>query len=128
MGFLQGKMRSMNFVDVSIQFPVEVSEEDPNPDSNIVPKERPNHPRLEQMWVIIWSRPSGIVLNKQAGMVRGELGKALESIERHVPGRPSLSNYVVVPCAFMLINCRQIQWKRRKDNNHGQHTCGCIRE
>jgi hypothetical protein len=75
----------MNFVDVSIQFPVEVSEEDPNPDSNIVPKERPNHPRLEQMWVIIWSRPSGIVLNKQAGMVWGELRKALESIERHVP-------------------------------------------
>ena len=61
----------MNFVDVSVQFQAEVTEEDPGAASNIAPEERPNHPCLEQMWVIFYSRPSGIVLEKHAGMVQG---------------------------------------------------------
>ena len=75
----------MNFVDFSIQFQAEVTEENPGAASNIAPEERPNHPHPEQMWVILYSRPSGIVVGKQAGMVQDALRKALETIERHVP-------------------------------------------
>jgi len=75
----------MNFVDMSIQFQVEVCEENPSPDSNIAPEERPNYAHLEQMWVVLYSRPSDIVVGKQAGTVQDGLRKALETIERHVP-------------------------------------------
>jgi len=75
----------MNFVDLSIQFQAEVTEENPSAASNIAPEERPNHPRLEQMGVILYSRPSGSVVGKQAGTVQDALRKALETIERHVP-------------------------------------------
>ena len=75
----------MNFVELSIQFQAEVTEENPGAASNIAPEERQNHPRLEQMRVILYSRPSGIVVGKQTGMVQDALRKALETIERHVP-------------------------------------------
>jgi len=75
----------MNFVDLSIQFQAEVTEENPSAASNIAPEERPNHPRLEQMRVILYSRPSGSVVGKQAGTAQDALRKALETIERHVP-------------------------------------------
>ena len=75
----------MNFVDFSIQFQAEVTEENPGAAFNIAPEERPNHPHPEQIWVILYSRPSGIVVGKQAGTVRDALRKALETIERHVP-------------------------------------------
>jgi len=75
----------MNFVDMSIQFQVEVCEENPSPDSNIAPEERPNHPHVEQMRIILYTRPSGIAVGQQAGTVQGGLGQALETTERHVP-------------------------------------------
>jgi hypothetical protein len=77
-------MRSVNFVDLSIQFQAEVTEENLGAASNIAPEERPNHPRLEQMRVILYSRPSGIVVGKQAGMVQGALRKVLGTLEHHV--------------------------------------------
>ena len=79
----------MNFVDVSIQLQVEVSEENPSPDSNIAPEERPNHPHVEQMRIILYTRPSGIAVGQQAAMVQGGLGKALEKTERHMPQEPA---------------------------------------
>jgi len=75
----------MNFVGLSIQFQVEVSEENPSPDSNIAPEERPNHPHVEQMRIILYTRPSGIAVGQQVDTVQGGLGQALETIERHVP-------------------------------------------
>ena len=48
-------MHSINFVDLSIQFQVEVSEENPNADSDIASEERPNHPHLEQMRMVLYS-------------------------------------------------------------------------
>ncbi len=60
------------------------SEENALHDSNIVPEERPNHLHLEQMWVILYSRPSGIAVGEQTGTAQGELGQALVMIERHV--------------------------------------------
>jgi hypothetical protein len=77
-------MRSMNFVDLSIQFQVKVREENPGPASNIAPEEHPNHPNLEPMRVVLYSRPSGVVAGKQSGIVRGALRKDLGTIERHV--------------------------------------------
>ena len=92
----------MNFVDVSIQLQVEVSEENPSTTSNIAPEERPDPSRLEQMRVILYSRPSGIVVGKQAGAVQDVLWKTLETIERHVPEE-----------------WEKGKKQRRKDNNHG---------
>jgi len=43
----------MSFVDVSIQFQAEVTEENPGAASSIVPQERPNHPYLEEMRAIL---------------------------------------------------------------------------
>lgn len=74
----------MNFVDSSIQFQVEVSEENPRAASNIAPEERPNHPHLEQMRVVPYSRPSDDVRAKSAGTAQDALRKALVTVERHV--------------------------------------------
>jgi hypothetical protein len=84
MGFLESGMHSMNFVDLFIRFPVEVSEESPNADSDIAPEERPNHPHLEEMRVVLYNRPNGIVVGKQAGTAQDAVRKASETIERHV--------------------------------------------
>jgi hypothetical protein len=77
-------MRSMSFVDLSIQFQVKVSEENPSAASDIAPEESPNHPHLEQMRVVLYSRPSDVVAGKQSGTVKGALRKDLGTIERHV--------------------------------------------
>ena len=74
----------MNLVGLSIPFQVEVSEENPGAASNIAPEESPNHPHLEQMRVVLYSRPSDVVAGKQAGTVQGALRKELGTIERHV--------------------------------------------
>ena len=59
----------MNFMDVSIQFQVEVSEENPSPDCNIAPEKPPNQPHVEQMAMILYPRPSGIAVGKETGTV-----------------------------------------------------------
>jgi hypothetical protein len=74
----------MNFGDLSIQFQVEVSEENPVAASNITPEERPNHPHLEEMPVSLDRRPGGIVLGKQAGTAQDGFRNPLETIEQHV--------------------------------------------
>jgi len=75
----------MNFVDASIQFQAEVTEENPSAASNIAPEEHPNHPHLERVWVLLYTRPSGVVVGKQAGTAQDALRKALVTVERHVP-------------------------------------------
>jgi hypothetical protein len=82
MGFLQRGMRSMNSVDLPLQFQVKVSEENPGAASDIAPEEHPNHPNLEPMRVVLYSRPSGVVAGKQSGTVRSALRKDLGTIER----------------------------------------------
>jgi hypothetical protein len=62
-----------------------VSEEDFGDDSAIAPEERSNPPHVEQVWLTLYSRPTGIAVGKQAGIVQGIHGKALETIERHMP-------------------------------------------
>jgi hypothetical protein len=74
----------MNFVDLSTQFQVEVSEEHPRATTNIVSEECPNHLNLEQMQVVPYSRPSDNVIGKQAGTAQDALRKALVTVERHV--------------------------------------------
>jgi hypothetical protein len=73
----------MNFVGLSLQLQVEVSQENPGAVFDIAPEKRPNHP--QQMRVILYSRPSGIGVGKRAVSVQDALEKALETIERHVP-------------------------------------------
>jgi len=74
-------MRSMNFVGLSIQVQVEVTEENPGAASNIAPEERPNHPPLEERRVILYTRPRGIVVGKQAGILPSALRTTLGAIE-----------------------------------------------
>jgi hypothetical protein len=59
----------MIFVGLSIPFQVEGS----------------NHPHSEQMWLILYSRPSGRVIGKQAGMAQDALIDAVEIMECYVP-------------------------------------------
>ena len=71
----------MNFVGLSIQVQVKVSEENPSAAFNPAPEEHPNHPHLEQMRVILYTRPRGIAVGKQAGTLQGALRTALGTIE-----------------------------------------------
>ena len=73
----------MNWMEMSIIVPAKRSEENPRAESG-APKEIQSHSQLEQMWVILYARPSGPA-RKQVGMVPGALRKASESIERYGP-------------------------------------------
>ena len=75
----------MSFVDVSIQFQVDVSEENPRAAANIVTEERPNHRHLEQMRMVPYSKPSDDVTGKQDGTAQDALRKALVTVERYCP-------------------------------------------
>jgi hypothetical protein len=74
----------MNFVDLSIQFQVKVSEENTGAAANTAPAEHPNHPHPEQMRVTFYTTPSGIVVGKQPGTAQDGFKKALETIKQQV--------------------------------------------
>lgn len=63
----------MNFVDVAIQFQVEVNEKDSN------------HLHMELRRMVLYPEPSEIVAGKQTGTVQGALRQAFKTIERHLP-------------------------------------------
>jgi hypothetical protein len=87
----------MNFVDLSIQFQAEVSEENPGA-SNVAPGEDLNHPHSEQMRVLLYFRPSDVIIGKQAGTAQDAVRKAFVTVERHVfPKWENVKKYLRPP-------------------------------
>ncbi len=80
MGFLQRNMRSVNFVDVSIQLQVEVSEENPSVDSNIAPEEHPNHPHLEEIGILVGEVYDEKIIEECLHMGRNSINELLVNL------------------------------------------------
>ena len=119
-GFLQRKMHSMNFVEVSGPLQAELSEENPSLDSDIAPEEHPNHPHMEQMRVILYRRPSAIAVGKQAGTTQGRFGQALETIDRHVSQEWEKGKRQFRPPALpvlLVLSVQPIKWLMNLNQN-----------